>query len=46
MLDAERKKEADGYPNQAFGYGTLCLNSTMKYLTDYQQGKGELWGPM
>jgi minor extracellular serine protease Vpr len=44
-LGADRR-EYTRYPNQAFGYGTLCLNSTMKYLTDYQQGKGELWGLM
>ena len=41
-LGADRR-EFDRYPNQEFGYGTLCLNSAMKYLVDYQQGKGDLW---
>lgn len=44
-LGADRR-EYVRYPNQTFGYGTLCLNSTIKYLEDYQQGKGELWGLM
>ena len=41
-LGADRR-EFVRYPNQEFGYGTLCLNSAMKYLVDYQQGRGELW---
>ena len=41
-LGADRR-EFVRYPNQEFGYGTLCLNSAMKYLVDYQQGRSELW---
>lgn len=31
------------YPNPAFGYGTLCLNSTMSYLERYQWGGDNRW---
>ena len=31
------------YPNSTFGYGTLCLSSTMSYLERYQWGGFSLW---
>lgn len=31
------------YPNASFGYGTLCLYSTMNYLTEYQLGGDFPW---
>ena len=33
------------YPNRTFGYGTLCLNSTMSYLERYQWGGFQIWLP-
>jgi len=31
------------YPNPAFGYGVLCLESTMEYLVDYNLGAPNFW---
>jgi minor extracellular serine protease Vpr len=31
------------YPNQTFGYGTLCLSNTLSYLERYQWGGAETW---
>lgn len=31
------------YPNPTFGYGTLCLRSTMSYLERYKWGGSNLW---
>lgn len=31
------------YPNPSFGYGSLCLESTMDYLTRYSLGGVNLW---
>ena len=37
------RASALSYPNPAFGYGTLCLNSTMSYLERYQWGGDSIW---
>ncbi len=31
------------YPNPTFGYGTLCLSSTMGFLERYRWGSNNLW---
>lgn len=31
------------YPNSTFGYGTLCLNTTMGFLERYQWGGFSIW---
>lgn len=31
------------YPNATFGYGTLCLQTTMNYLVEYRLGADYFW---
>lgn len=31
------------YPNQTFGYGTLCLGGTLSYMERYKWGDDEIW---
>lgn len=40
-LGANRSKNE--YPNPSFGYGTLCLNTTVQYLEQYRWGGMEVW---
>lgn len=45
-LGANRSKTRQ-YPNTSWGYGTLCLESTMDYLKKYKFGGGkEFWQQM
>lgn len=41
-IGATRRKDIL-YPNATFGYGTLCLENTMNYLSDYQLGGDYFW---
>jgi len=41
-LGARRSAQLS-YPNSTFGYGTLCLNSTMGFLERYQWGGFGIW---
>ncbi|WMI79819.1 S8 family peptidase [Anaerotignum sp. MB30-C6] len=41
-IGATRRKDIM-YPNASFGYGNLCLESTMNYLNDYKLGGDYFW---
>ena len=41
-LGASRSGQT-AYPNPMFGYGTLCLSSTLSYLERYQWGGDDIW---
>lgn len=45
-LGAKRSPNRE-YPNESWGYGTLCLESTMEFLKKYKLGGGkEFWTAM
>ncbi len=37
-----KRSEIRAYPNNAWGYGTLCVEETMKFMLKYAQGGG-IW---
>jgi minor extracellular serine protease Vpr len=37
------RKAATNYPNNTFGYGTLCLNNTINFLERYLWGEFYIW---
>lgn len=40
------RKAGTSYPNPSSGYGTLCLENTMRTLVDYRLGSYDIWSTL